>query len=295
MAATLCSPTGFEAVPMACNANPTDHQITVPSDCELMAIVYLANHLLDDPRLEDVINDQGGNNDQGVEVNRVENTAFASGIWYVVNPTTGTHDIRLERRDAPSGCRVGIFYLKGVVTATPDGGDHANSGSQIHNASIVGDAGQDFMVGGVTTQSGIEDTQVTGHTTQHERVRIAGGAGCSTENYLFASDDQGSPFAMTLRALIASSCQAHAFLVNGTAGAVATLDQEGYRFRNDDGSESGATWKAAQDTNISEAANTNVRLRVLVDATNDPASSQFRLEVKKSSDPDTSFFPIGTT
>ena len=70
------------------------------------------------------------------------------------------------------------------------------------------------------------------------------------------------------------------------AGAVAvatfkeasTLQQEGYRFRADDGSESGATWLANQDTNISRGKNTNTRLRVILNATGDPASQQYQLE-----------------
>lgn len=65
---------------------------------------------------------------------------------------------------------------------------------------------------------------------------------------------------------------------------VPIYEQEGFRFRNDDGSESGATWLAGQDTNVSIAAGTNVRLRTLVNATNDPAAGQYQLEYKKSTD-----------
>lgn len=62
--------------------------------------------------------------------------------------------------------------------------------------------------------------------------------------------------------------------------AAATLDLEGFRFRNDDGSESAATWKASQDTNITLAADTAARLRLLVNATGDPAGKQFQLEYR---------------
>jgi hypothetical protein len=51
--------------------------------------------------------------------------------------------------------------------------------------------------------------------------------------------------------------------------AVMTLEQEGYRFRNDDGSESTATWLADQDTNITRRAGVNVRLRVITNITGD--------------------------
>jgi hypothetical protein len=60
----------------------------------------------------------------------------------------------------------------------------------------------------------------------------------------------------------------------------AAIDQEGFRFRNDDGSESAATWKANQDTNITLAANTAFRLRELLNAIGDPASINAQLEVR---------------
>jgi hypothetical protein len=63
--------------------------------------------------------------------------------------------------------------------------------------------------------------------------------------------------------------------------ASATLEQEGFRFRNDDGSESAATWKAAQDTDVDLISESKFRLRTLINATGDPASSQFRIEYSK--------------
>lgn len=69
--------------------------------------------------------------------------------------------------------------------------------------------------------------------------------------------------------------------VKGVAAA-STLEQEGYRWRNDDGSESAATWLAAQDTNITQPSETNTRLRVLLDTTGDPATTQYRLDYKRS-------------
>jgi hypothetical protein len=63
-----------------------------------------------------------------------------------------------------------------------------------------------------------------------------------------------------------------------------TLDQEGFRWRNDDGSETTATWKDSQDTNITAPAGQNMRLRMIVNATLDPAAKDFQLEGKLSTD-----------
>lgn len=63
------------------------------------------------------------------------------------------------------------------------------------------------------------------------------------------------------------------------------IEQEGFRFRADDGSETTATWLAAQDTNITRDISTNTRLRMLLSNTDSVAdSAQYRLEYKKSSD-----------
>ncbi len=60
-----------------------------------------------------------------------------------------------------------------------------------------------------------------------------------------------------------------------------TLEQEGFRFRNDDGSEVAATWRQIQDVDDTIAPNTNIRLRILVNASGDPETSQFQLEYRK--------------
>ncbi len=61
-------------------------------------------------------------------------------------------------------------------------------------------------------------------------------------------------------------------------------EQEGYRWRNDDGSETTATWKENQDTTTSIAKTTTTRLRVIIATTNDYDTTQFQLEVVKNGD-----------
>ncbi len=61
-------------------------------------------------------------------------------------------------------------------------------------------------------------------------------------------------------------------------------DQEGFRFRNDDGSETTATWLADQDTNITRDKDLTTRLRFLVDSTGDLSASQYQLEWRKMGD-----------
>jgi len=67
------------------------------------------------------------------------------------------------------------------------------------------------------------------------------------------------------------------------SGGIATsLELEGYRFRNDDGSETTATWRQAQDTADSIGKNANIRLRPLIDATGvPPASAAYTVQWRK--------------
>lgn len=68
------------------------------------------------------------------------------------------------------------------------------------------------------------------------------------------------------------------------AGLAGLVEQEGFRWRNDDGSETTATWAQSQDTNHTQPLDTNIRLRALLNADDDPASAQYQLEYKLSSD-----------
>jgi Peptidase family C25/Propeptide_C25/Concanavalin A-like lectin/glucanases superfamily/Domain of unknown function (DUF2341) len=74
------------------------------------------------------------------------------------------------------------------------------------------------------------------------------------------------------------------FVVQFLGDLTPTLEQEGFGFRADDGSETGATWLANQDTDILRDKNLNTRLRALLNANADPASTQYQLEYKKSTD-----------
>jgi hypothetical protein len=67
-------------------------------------------------------------------------------------------------------------------------------------------------------------------------------------------------------------------------GGTATLTQEGYRWRLDDGDQANATWAVAQDTGITAPANTVRRLRVLIDTSGDANAALFQLEYKEAND-----------
>jgi hypothetical protein len=60
-----------------------------------------------------------------------------------------------------------------------------------------------------------------------------------------------------------------------------SVDQFGFRARNDDGSETTATWQAAQNTAFTITPDQVFRLRLGVNATGDPVSAGYKLQYRK--------------
>lgn len=103
-----------------------------------------------------------------------------------------------------------------------------------------------------------------------ERVRDYSGLGNDfTENGTLADEDP-PPVGWGAPIFVPSVFQA----------APAVLDQEGFLWRNDDGTEVTASSAAAQDAKLLATFGTNKRLRVLINATNDPASQAYKLQYR---------------
>lgn len=102
-----------------------------------------------------------------------------------------------------------------------------------------------------------------------------------------------------------------------TSGTAAVLEQEGFRWREDDGDESGASWREAQDTDTSIPLEsdysgwsaggdwsgggdweapvtepTRLRLRILINADGDPPTGTATLQYKRSDEDDTAWKTI---
>lgn len=84
----------------------------------------------------------------------------------------------------------------------------------------------------------------------------------------------------------ANSVDFDAITVNGTTASVGTgtVVQNAFRFRADDGSQTGATWLAGQNENIIRPKSTNTRLRVQLNATGNRSAEGYQLEYINLSD-----------
>ena len=63
-----------------------------------------------------------------------------------------------------------------------------------------------------------------------------------------------------------------------------SAEQEGYRFRNDNGSETTATWRQSQDTADTAVLDEILRLRMLLNSTGDRPTAQYQLEYRENSE-----------
>lgn len=150
-------------------------------------------------------------------------------------------------------------------------------------------AGAGTKVGQVTQAFAAGDRlriSVTGQNTSTvvlvERAAAASPTVFST--LITYTDNSGSAINSGFPGLAYSSTLTAASVDNWEGGDLVgvTFEQEGYRWRADDGSETTATWLATQDTNITRAPGLNTRLRALVDSTGgDPNAEPLKLEYRK--------------
>ena len=64
------------------------------------------------------------------------------------------------------------------------------------------------------------------------------------------------------------------------------FEQAAFRWGNDDGSESAYTFINAQNVDLTQASNVAAILRLLINTTGDTAASQFKLQVKRTTGPE---------
>jgi hypothetical protein len=98
--------------------------------------------------------------------------------------------------------------------------------------------------------------------------------------FVFDWGDQGA-VTTTNFGITGASGSNHFMIAVEVLGVPAPSDQYGFRARNDDGSETTATWKAAQDAPFTMTPDETFRLRIGVNTTGDPDSTQYKLQYRK--------------
>ena len=74
-----------------------------------------------------------------------------------------------------------------------------------------------------------------------------------------------------------------------TEEEILAWEQDQFRFYNDDGSESAMTAIANQNVDITQPTTKQAIIRIQADTTGDQPTRQMKLQVKKTSDPDSAY------
>jgi hypothetical protein len=219
----------------------------------------------------------------GVAMTQIADTGLSNGndrlwVFRLVNAPTGTFTMAFTVTGGAMHLLGGGISVTNANTATFSTPVTAVSSSNGTTATVGSQTG---------TSSGLWVTAVVdGATNTH----TAAGDGSHTER-ADVNLAQGEAFAagtcvatgsaQTLSWTISSSSGWAMVAVNVQDATPITFDQEGFRFRNDDGSETTATWKAAQDTNITVAEGETFRVRAIVNMTGDPPAKTFSWAYQK--------------
>jgi len=80
--------------------------------------------------------------------------------------------------------------------------------------------------------------------------------------------------------------------VDTLVALIGASEQEGFRWRNDDGTEITATWRQAQDVDEEVSKEENIRLRILIDTTGNLPTQQATLQYKRDDEADSEWRDI---
>ena len=179
--------------------------------------------------------------------------------------------------DATTPLDVTPTTVQSTATGYPDPPSitPTNNDCMILAFGIKDETGADNLTSHPTNYTGIDwnnNNQSTGGTLMVAYRLLSGGGGSAEDPGIWSGDGGNDEWAAATIA-----CR---------PGPTYSYEQEGFQFRLDDGSESGATDIGSQDGYISSNKGTNRRLRILSNATGNPPSHQVTIQFRKVGDPD---------
>ena len=206
-----------------------------------------------------------------------DGTHFESAAVYAaLNITGGACTVTLDSGATSDWMNLGITEVSGLATSSAGDGSNSGDGNSTTAASgSVTPTTSGIAIAALGSNTSDSISTPSGFTLIYEN-EIPSYYPCSFAYAIYASGNQSATWT------IPTGDWAACIACFKNAPAAAPLDQEGFRFRNDDGDEDAATWKEAQDTNLTAAKSVNTRLRVILDATGNPATTQYQLEYRRS-------------
>lgn len=267
-----------------CSAASGSTSVTVPTGCNLVVAFWSHWHNNSNSTLSTLT--LGGSNMLPALAELAEGATFNEpgvGVAILVNPPTGAQTLAWAWSDSAArteGGGVFLVYYQDANTSDPYRAVavDAQTGTTQPAATINSTASDDRVVG--FTENSNPSTNptptITGVTAVINNTTI------NTHVY-----DVGDATGLTGNVTVGNSTPDHsaAAAISLKASAGATIEQEGFRFGTDDGSESTHGWPAAQDTDITAPVDQSVLLRILANQTGTVGPKKYKLEYQRSTDP----------
>jgi hypothetical protein len=209
-------------------------------------------------------------------------TNLKGSLWYAYNVTGGTPTITIDLTGTSDTDDIAFVAreFSGIATTDPldVSAENVESGYEITHTTgttSTSDSGAYLVVG---MYAG--DSNATYSSADFSSVTSQNGNDLYEGIGLGHYDSSGASTHVGDFSTGATYTQGYGAIAVFLEGASATLEQEGFAFGDDDGSESAHTLDT-QDTNVTEELGTKT-LRALINATGDPASIAYKLKYQKN-------------
>ena len=222
-------------------------------------------------------------------INVGDNQDCAAYIWTATAGSSSSGTVSATGNNGTGQHGIGVYAFSGSAGL---GNNNTLDNSANKTISLTRAYNNSAVITALGDWNAVNDTTVTPSPASGGTIRQA--ANVASQGTLFLADwlDEGTAGTTSYGITDHTGTVDMSAVVVEVRGIAPTIEQEGFRWRGDDGSETGAGWLASQDSNITRAPDTNTRLRTLLNATDDPSSSQYQLEYKKSTDSTYSKVPL---
>ncbi len=203
---------------------------------------------------------------------------YRTHMQYILQPDADSDNVTFTMNEAPDHGGLGAAFFTGVHQTTPLGTPATKGPSTDDNPTVtLTDGATGDMVVDMIGGDGASMTVAGGGTLifKYENISSYAGIGMAYE----------AGAASVERSWTWTDADYYFGAVTIFAAPTFSHEQEGARWRADDDNEASATWLDSQDTDITRAAATNTRIRILKNSTGDPPSEQDKIQERKVGDP----------
>jgi len=218
----------------------------------------------------------------------INSSSYFSGAHTLNNAgASGASTIVFTFDDPCTNCTAGALYMKNVYQGGPSSAREYSQGTTLSiDKSSTADG---LVVDAVMNQDDADLNVGSGQTEHWDHDQYQNAWDYGSGSYEAATGPS------TTMSWTVGSSSWNVQLVIAFRSPDVEVEQEGFRFRNDNADEIDATWKKAQDTNDTWGKGNRVRLRINRDYVDEPDTETVALQYKKSGDDDAEYRDVPLT